>query len=649
MDNIFEIEAPPPGEKFNVSKMHPDNYDVINNDDDRARLLTRDERRELKEQERALRPDYERARAYYQRGREQQRRIAARIAELKLIGAEDKHYPIAQTRIAQLEQKNERIQQRINQAKPPLVKMLKIRRRWLEHKTAQQNEKLYSRLRNEMANEAETFAGLLIRTWDRLGYCFRTTHKNRARKYSVRFERCVVTPDEIQLKIKTSSINLFGNPVGHLPQGVAVRDLISDQTLLELTVACERNVKTANPNPYSNTPSRKWLLNGAWIYIERLGLVDGLFNFVPLPVVMARYPNKQRIKFPLPLGVREGRKINWVCLTDHPHLMVNGFTGGGKSNLMHVVLTTLIQMHSPDEILLVLIDLKEGTEFHQYEECPHVVGPVIAQPKDAKAMLVKLELLRQQRMNQIRERGVFKIEEYNSKVGADERMPHILIVIDEYISVGSEGRAVSAAINDAATQIATKARAAGIHLFIGVQTPYANTVPSQVKANITIVFGGRQRTQGASMSVFGSGVATKIENIKGRMVVDEGPDQYMVQIPYVSPENIRDAIERSKLYPAARQLELPEGSEIAAQSNPHDLIIATALDELGGELKAHNLWKILQDRGISQLRARELVKEIAAQKIVEYEGHSYEIVQGSGNFLRLAELSLNGNVPIPTS
>lgn len=166
-----------------------------------------------------------------------------------------------------------------------------------------------------------------------------------------------------------------------------------------------------------------------------------------------------------------------------PHLLIAGATGMGKSVCINCLLMSLLYKATPDEVKLILIDPKK-VEFSIYNGLPHLLVPVVSDPKKAAGSLNWAVNEMERRFGLIESVGVRDIASYNKITAKDpdrEYMPQIVIVIDELADL------MSTAANDVETSIArlaAKARAAGMHLVIGTQRPSVDVITGVIKANI---------------------------------------------------------------------------------------------------------------------------------------------------------------------
>ncbi len=166
-----------------------------------------------------------------------------------------------------------------------------------------------------------------------------------------------------------------------------------------------------------------------------------------------------------------------------PHLLIAGTTGSGKSVCINCILMSLLYKVRPDEVKLVLIDPKK-VEFSIYKNIPHLMAPVVNQPKDAAGALQAAVEEMERRFEVFEGVGVRDLKGYNEVTKNDPDMPyipHIVIIIDELADLMMTAKNE---VETAICRIAQKARAAGMHLIIGTQRPSADVVTGLIKANV---------------------------------------------------------------------------------------------------------------------------------------------------------------------
>lgn len=183
-----------------------------------------------------------------------------------------------------------------------------------------------------------------------------------------------------------------------------------------------------------------------------------------LPVVLGR-------------GVRGESVV--ADLAEMPHVIVAGATGCGKSVCLNAMLCSLLMSLGPDELRLVLIDPKV-VELQAYGRVPHMLAPVVTDMGLAMSALRWAVEEMERRYAVLAAAGCKNLVALNKKSGPGERMPHVVIVVDEFADlVASQGKGVEALVS----RLAQKARAAGIHLVLATQRPSVDVITGTIKAN----------------------------------------------------------------------------------------------------------------------------------------------------------------------
>jgi S-DNA-T family DNA segregation ATPase FtsK/SpoIIIE len=166
-------------------------------------------------------------------------------------------------------------------------------------------------------------------------------------------------------------------------------------------------------------------------------------------------------------------------LAKMPHLLVAGATGAGKSVSINSMVMSVLYKASPSEVKMLMIDPKL-LELSMYEDIPHLISPVITNPKQAAEALRKMVFEMERRYRLLAEKGTRNIESFNNQVGPEERLPYIVVFIDELADLMF---ASSNEVEDSITRLAQMARAAGIHLIIATQRPSVDVITGLIKAN----------------------------------------------------------------------------------------------------------------------------------------------------------------------
>ena len=166
-------------------------------------------------------------------------------------------------------------------------------------------------------------------------------------------------------------------------------------------------------------------------------------------------------------------------LAKMPHLLVAGATGSGKSVSINSMVMSILYKASPKEVKMLMIDPKL-LELSAYEGIPHLISPVITNPKEAAEALRKMVFEMENRYRLLAQKSTKNIENYNKVVSEEEQLPYIVIFIDELADLMF---ASANEVEDAIARLAQMARASGIHLVLATQRPSVDVITGVIKAN----------------------------------------------------------------------------------------------------------------------------------------------------------------------
>lgn len=188
----------------------------------------------------------------------------------------------------------------------------------------------------------------------------------------------------------------------------------------------------------------------------------------------------------LALGKDISGKSHYMDLQKAPHLMIAGTTGSGKSVLLNAVIVSLLFRATPRELKFIMIDPKM-LELSVYEDIPHLIHPVVTEPRKAVAALKWLVEEMDSRYAMLSEEGVRDIDSYNKRLESldveekkERWLPYVVVVIDELADLMMVSKND---VTDSIIRLAQKARAAGIHIIVATQRPSTDVVKGLVKAN----------------------------------------------------------------------------------------------------------------------------------------------------------------------
>lgn len=349
----------------------------------------------------------------------------------------------------------------------------------------------------------------------------------------VQFEIVRTNPEIIYLKILARRKTFMGTLKNTLPYGVRVTDIIHEDTLRELSYACERTVTAKYEDP------RK----GAWILIHRNEGIGGIPTMIRFGEMLEHYPANMSTA-PIILGVGDHRSAHRADLAAYPHVLVGGTSGGGKSNMINHIISSLMRLTDPSEIKFILIDLKR-LEFNFYKDAPHLYCPIITSIEGA---IERLEECLEELFKRADLLGAVEVKElsvYNERF-PDKAMPRIIVIIDEFAELMlSEDKKMATRVEKLVERISNLGRAIGIHLIVCTQRPAVQVLPNTIKGNMPLILATRVPTPAHSNVILGLADAARIPKIPGRMIYLAG-DLQQIQTPYITDDEVRESVRIAK-------------------------------------------------------------------------------------------------------
>ncbi len=305
-----------------------------------------------------------------------------------------------------------------------------------------------------------------------------------------------------------------------------------------------------------------------------------------------------------------------------PHLLVAGATGTGKSVCINTIISSILFKANPMEVKFLMIDPKV-VELNVYNGIPHLISPVITEPKKA-ALALKNVLREMSRRYQLFAReGVREIVRYNQKVqevGSGEYLPYYVVIIDELADLMM---VAPSDVEDAIARLAQMSRAAGIHLVIATQRPSVDVITGVIKANITsrIAFAVSSHTD--SRTILDEGGAEKLLG-RGDMLFHPvgAPKPFRVQGSFLGEADLQNLVAyvqdqcndeyQNTLFPNDPDLEEPEEEEDELFAEAVQLVVDSGQASIS----------IMQRRlRIGYTRAARLIDDMEARGIVgSFEG-----------------------------
>ena len=247
-------------------------------------------------------------------------------------------------------------------------------------------------------------------------------------------------------------------------------------------------------------------------------------------------------RLPLPLGVQFDGKILIRALENMPHLLVAGDKSSGKNTFLNTSILSICSVRRPEDLRLILIDPRH-VEFALYEGLPHLLTPPVFNYDEAvKALLWAFNEMEKRTANFAKNK-VRNLDAYNRKLQKKERLPEIVIFINELSDLmyqsGNENE-----IEDLIVRLAQKSATAGIYMIIAAQRPSADVITTLIRSNISARAAFALSSQSYSKNIIGITDADKLTG-QGDLLFKDSESQriFRLQAPFINEEKISEFVE----------------------------------------------------------------------------------------------------------
>lgn len=699
---LLPSDAPAPLEIYETPKTHPDNQRLIDERLARFRPLDKKERKRLERRrkdlwkrlnqgytpapppgliarlKRFLRPaktisynqlheQRHHVNQQFSAGREEYQKLhgeltaadeatrAAGLPKLKELRAQ----------IRRLAEDGKRLNGALSDLEPIHQEYVEVNQRLLDHEKILKEDAEERWQQKKFFREAKIIEGLMISTFARTKGCHHVWSDSRGRRIveTPKFQQSGSNADSHWFLLQTTIKERFGHR-DVLPYTVDVSELVSERVTENLSVALGFQVEVR----------RSADLTKIYYRVNRLDSPDGLPQYFAYPTMFQFYPERQHDLLPFPLGVFDNRRVKWSNLKDDPHILIAGKSKHGKSNYLNSLIATWIQFHSPEEIRFLLCDFKGGVEFTVWRNIPHLLGDFVKAQRDLLPRLREVRRLIDARLALMEKSGTTDLASYNRSVNADQRLPQIVVVIDELQDLVGKGK-WTRKVHHLLSVIGSLGRAPGITLILSTQFPNKEVVPMSVKANMSLLVMFLMPAYAAQTLMMDTSASKLAPRVIGRALAVSGNEQDQMQTAYISPDDkasgARFAIKTYSPSPWYIDMALPiappvipSGSATAASAPPPALpaqaddddeddvklvkvglseedLITLAVDLFDSNLKVRLIYKLLKNKmQTSEKEIAQLVKRLVDKGKIEHGGVTYLVLRKPGNFYGLVPVEV---------
>ena len=287
--------------------------------------------------------------------------------------------------------------------------------------------------------------------------------------------------------------------------------------------------------------------------------------------------NESESKLTVALGKDVAGNIQLADIAKMPHVLIAGSTGSGKSVCINTIITSIIYKSKPSEVKLVMVDPKV-VELSVYNGIPHLLIPVVTDPKKAAGALAWAVQEMDNRYNLFAQKGVRDLKGYNKVIEKEEgagKLPQIVIIVDELADLMM---VAAKDVEESICRLAQKARAAGMHLVIATQRPSVDVITGLIKANVPSRIAFAVSSQVDSRTILDCVGAEKLLGKGDMLFFPAGaPKPIRVQGAFVSDDEVEKIVDFVKQNGTATYSE--DILETIENSNKTDKELATEEDQ----------------------------------------------------------------------
>ena len=341
-------------------------------------------------------------------------------------------------------------------------------------------------------------------------------------------------------------------------------------------------------------------------------------------IISSKEFNNKDIKIPITLGKSISGFPIVGDLVSMPHLLIAGTTGSGKSVCINTLILSILYRHKPDDCKLIMIDPKM-LELSIYQGIPHLLTPVITEPKKATTALKWVVKEMEKRYREMTEIGVRNISGFNDKAPTEskKKMPYIVVIVDEMADLmmiaGKE-------IENYIQRLAQMARAAGIHIVMATQRPSVDVITGTIKANFPTRISFQVTSKIDSRTILGEQGAELLLGNGDMLFMSSASRIIRIHGPYVSEKEIERVSTFLRLQGTPTyieeitKIEEQENDEVVLNADGKDELYNKAVEIIKTEGKASTSF-LQRKLGIGYNRAARIIDQMEEEKIISPANH----------------------------
>ncbi|MBM3631345.1 MAG: DNA translocase FtsK, partial [Alphaproteobacteria bacterium] len=337
-------------------------------------------------------------------------------------------------------------------------------------------------------------------------------------------------------------------------------------------------------------------------------------------IISSKEFNNKEIKIPITLGKSISGFPIVGDLASMPHLLIAGTTGSGKSVCINTLILSILFRYTPAECKLILIDPKM-LELSMYQGIPHLLVPVITEPKKATVALKWVVREMEKRYREMTEFGVRNIYGFNDK--SSKKMPYLIVVVDEMADLmmiaGKE-------IENYIQRLAQMARAAGIHIVMATQRPSVDVITGTIKANFPTRISFQVTSKIDSRTILGEQGAELLLGQGDMLFMSSASRIVRIHGPYVSEKEIEKVATYLRLQgdptyvEEITKIDELENDETILNQDGKDELYNKAVEIIRTEGKASTSF-LQRKLGIGYNRAARIIDQMEEEKIISPANH----------------------------